>query len=92
MVLLRVEIICQDPSLVIFHDIITSEDMRYMKNSAQRKLVAATIVDKDNRNSTKVSNERTQSNAWLYDQVLSILYWFVAQYFLELEIEIVKGP
>ena len=73
MVLLRLEIVCQEPSLVIFHDIITSEDMRYMKNSAQRKLVAATIVDKDNRNSTKVSNERTQSNAWLYDQVLSII-------------------
>ena len=92
MVLLRLEIVCQEPSLVIFHDIITPEEMRYMKNSAQRKLVAATIVDKDNRNSTKVSNERTQSNAWLYDQVLSILYWLVAQYFLELEIEIVKGP
>ena len=73
MVLLRLEIVCQEPSLVIFHDIITPEEMRYMKNSAQRKLVAATIVDKDNRNSTKVSNERTQSNAWLYDQVLSII-------------------
>ena len=55
--------------------------MLYMKNSAQRKLLAATIVDKDNRNSEKVSNERTQSNAWLYDQVFSILsiyiYWLV---------------
>ena len=68
---LRVETICEEPSLVIFHDILTSAEMTYMKSQVLRALEVATVVDRSvqSGDGKRVSNERTQSSGWLWDTV-----------------------
>ena len=64
---LRVETICEEPSLVIFHDILTPQEMAYMKSHVHKNLTAARVVE--GGDGKRVSNERTQSSGWLYDTV-----------------------
>ena len=68
---LRVETICEEPSLVIFHDILTPQEMAYMKSHVLKDLIVATVADSSvvGGDGKKVSNERTQSVGWLYDTV-----------------------
>ena len=68
---LRVETICEEPSLVIFHDILTPEEMAYMKSHVLKDLMVATVVDRsvEGGDGKRVSNERTQSSGWLWDTV-----------------------
>ena len=67
---IRVETVCQEPSFVIFHDILSPEEMRYMKASARKSLAAAAVAENSSGEGKKVAKERTQSNAWLFDQVV----------------------
>ena len=58
---LRVETICEEPTLVIFHDILTSKEMAYMKAHVLKDLMVATVVDRsvEGGDGKRVSNERT---------------------------------
>ena len=69
--LLRLETICEEPSLVIFHDILTPQEMTYMKSHVLKDLMVATVVDRsvEGGDGKRVSNERTQSSGWLWDTV-----------------------
>ena len=68
---LRVETICEEPTLVTFHDILTPQEMAYMKTHVLKDLMVSTVVDRSvkGRDSKRVSNERTQSSGWLWDTV-----------------------
>ena len=68
---LRVETICEEPTLVIFHDILTQQEMSYMKAHVLKDLMVATVVDRsvEGGDGKRVSNERTQSSGWLWDTV-----------------------
>ena len=61
---------CQEPRLTIYHDLVTAAEIRYMKAAVLRDLMVATTVDTEDSSGDgkKVSNERTQSSGWLYDQ------------------------
>ena len=64
---------CQEPPLTIYHDLVTAAEIRYMKAAVLRDLMVATIVDTEDSSGDgkKVSNERTQSSGWLWEQVNS---------------------
>ena len=68
---LRVQTSCEEPSLVIFHDILTPQEMAYMKSHVLKDLMVATVVDRsvEGGDGKRVSNERTQSSGWLWDTV-----------------------
>ena len=68
---LKVETICEEPTLVTFHDILTPQEMAYMKSHVLKDLMVSTVVDRSvkGRDSKRVSNERTQSSGWLWDTV-----------------------
>ena len=65
----RVEPVCPELGLTIYHDLLSPGEIRYMKTAGS--LAAATVVDRNNTQggSRRLSNERTQSSGWLYDQV-----------------------
>ena len=65
------ETICEEPTLVIFHDILTQQEMSYMKAHVLKDLMVATVVDRsvEGGDGKRVSNERTQSSGWLWDTV-----------------------
>ena len=62
---------CQEPRLTIYHDLVTAAEIRYMKAAVLRDLMVATTVDTEDSSGDgkKVSNERTQSSGWLWEQV-----------------------
>ena len=60
---LRVETICEEPYLVIFHDILTPQEMTYMKSHVLKDLRVAKLK------SGNGNTVRTQSTGWLYDTV-----------------------
>ena len=64
---------CQEPRLTIYHDLVTAAEIRYMKAAVLRDLMVATIVDTEDSSGDgkKVSNERTQSSGWLWEQASS---------------------
>ena len=41
-----------------------------MKASARKSLAAAAVTENSSGEGKKVAKERTQSNAWLFDQVI----------------------
>ena len=67
----RVETICEEPMLTIFHDIVTKKETDYMKSKVLQNLQVATVQDVNVKkgDGKKVTNERTQSSGWLWDQV-----------------------
>ena len=71
--LVRVETVCQEPRLTIYHDLVTAAEIRYMKAAVLRDLMVATTVDTEDSSGDgkKVSNERTQSSGWLWEQASS---------------------
>ena len=66
------EPVCPELGLTIYHDLLSPGEIRYMKTAGS--LAAATVVDRNNTQggSRKLSNERTQSSGWLYDQVFDL--------------------
>ena len=67
------ETVCQEPRLTIYHDLVTAAEIRYMKAAVLRHLMVATTVDTEDSSGDgkKVSNERTQSSGWLWEQASS---------------------
>ena len=70
----RLEVVCADPTLFLYHDILTPGEISYMKTNVLSLLAAATVQDVSVTNGKKVSNERTQSSGWLWDHDHSLLY------------------
>ena len=60
--------VCQDPSLLLYHDILTPGEISFMKRKVLSLLTAATVQDISQTDGKRVSNERTQSSGWLWDQ------------------------
>ena len=46
LILTRQETICHEPKIVIFHDILTPQEMAYMKSHVLKDLMVATVVDR----------------------------------------------
>ena len=50
---LKVEIICHEPTLLVFHDILTSKEIKFMKSKVLKQLTAAKTVDRSPKVGTK---------------------------------------
>ena len=68
---LRLEPVCQEPGLLIIHDLLSQAEVTYMKTSVLQHLQVATVVDASDKSGDgkKISNERTQASGWLFDKV-----------------------
>ena len=68
---LRLEPVCEEPGLLIIHDLLSQAEVAYMKTSVVQHLQVATVVDTSDKSGDgkKVSNERTQASGWLFDKV-----------------------
>ena len=55
----------------LYHDILTEGEIHFLTTKILSQLSAASIQDtnKDKGTGTKISNERTQSNGWLWDDL-----------------------
>ena len=63
--------VCEEPVLFLYHDLLTTGELDYMKRNALNLLTVATVLDGD---VSKFSNERTQSAGWLFDHQHELLY------------------
>ena len=74
--LVRLEVVCSDPVLYLFHDILGAAEISYMKKNVLNLLAVATVVDERVPESPgkRYSNVRTQSVAWLSDHDHELLY------------------
>ena len=66
--------VCQDPVLFLYHDILTTPELTYMKRNALDLLTAATVQDESKTDGKRISTERTQSSGWLWDHQHQLLY------------------
>ena len=66
---LRLERLCQQPVLYMYHDLLTEGEMALMKKTVLSRLEASTVLDhrQAREGRSRVSNERTQSSGWLLD-------------------------
>ena len=74
--LVRLEVVCSDPVLYLFHDILGAAEISYMKKNVLNLLTVATVVDErvPESDGKRYSNWRTQSVAWLSDHDHELLY------------------
>ena len=72
--LVRLEVVCSDPVLYLFHDILGAAEISYMKKNVLNLLTVAAVQDESVPGGKRYSNERTQSNAWLWDHDHELLY------------------
>jgi len=70
---LKLEIVSEKPLLHLYHDIITDEEINLMTTRIVHQLHTSATTDKVTGDS-KMSNERTQSSGWLWDQDNDFLY------------------
>ena len=71
--LVRLEVVCSDPVLYLFHDILGAAEISYMKKNVLNLLTVATVTD-SYTDGKRYSNERTQSTGWLWDYDHELLY------------------
>ena len=72
--LVRLEVVCSDPVLYLFHDILGAAEISYMKKNVLNLLTVAEVQDESVPGGKRYSNERTQSSGWLWDQDHEPLY------------------
>ena len=72
--LVRLEVVCSDPVLYLFHDILGAAEISYMKKNGLNLLRPAAVQDPEDINRELISNERTQSSGWLWDYDHELLY------------------
>ena len=72
--LVRLEVVCSDPVLYLFHDILGAAEISYMKKNVLNFLTVAEVQDESVTDGAKVSNARTQSSGWLSDHDHELLY------------------
>merc|ERR1711892_828592 len=75
---LKLEIISIDPVLFMYHDILTDGEMDTMKHHGFSQLVVSAMEDTSatagGGAGAKVTNGRTQSNAWVWDHQVPLLH------------------
>jgi len=73
---LKLEIISSDPVLFMYHDLLTSEEINMMKHHGFSQLVVSAMEDTSVTagGGAKVTNERTQSNTWIWDHQVPLLH------------------
>ena len=60
--------------LFLYHDLLTTGELDYMKREALNLLTAASVQDESKTDGKKISTERTQSHGWLFDHQHELLY------------------
>ena len=72
----KMEIVSSDPVLFMFHDVLTEKEMEVMKTRVASQLSVGEIQDTSvvTGGGAKVTNERTQSNAWIWDHMEPIMH------------------
>ena len=72
----KLEIVSSDPVLYMFHDVLTDTEITLMKSQAGSQLVISAMQDTSVTSGagSKVTNERTQSNAWLWDHMETTMH------------------
>jgi len=73
---LKEEIVAEDPPVRIYHGVLTDAEIDVMTTKILSQLEAATVQDVGVRSGggKKVSNERTQSSGWIWDQEHPLLH------------------
>ena len=73
---LKLEIVSEQPLLHLYHEILTDGEIQLMTSKILSQLKAATVQDisVSTGGGAKVSNERTQSSGWIWDQEDELLY------------------
>ena len=66
--------VCEEPVLFLYHDLLTTGELDYMKREALNLLTAASVQDESKTDGKKISTERTQSHGWLFDHQHELLY------------------
>ena len=64
--------VCEEPVLFLYHDLLTAGELDYMKRNALNLLTAALVQDVSFQD--VISSARTQSNGWLFDHQHELLY------------------
>ena len=64
--------VCEEPVLFLYHDLLTTGELDYMKRNALNLLEEALVQDVGD--APKISNEWTQSHSWLFDHQHELLY------------------
>ena len=64
--------VCEEPVLFLYHDLLTTGELDYMKRNALNLLTAALVQDVSFQD--VISSARTQSNGWLFDHQHELLY------------------
>ena len=72
----KLEIVSLDPVLFMYHDVLSDQEMQLMKSQAGSQLVISAMQDTTGGSGAgaKVTNERTQSNAWLWDHLEPVMH------------------
>jgi len=73
---IKQEVLSLEPLLHLYHGILTDREIQFMTTHIMSQLTAATVQDiaQSDGGGSKVSNERTQSNGWIWDQESELLY------------------
>ena len=70
----KLEIVSRYPVLFMYHDVLSKREIQMMKTGAGSQLVTSAMQDTLVTAGSKVTNERTQSNAWLWDHLQPALH------------------
>ena len=54
--------VCEEPVLFLYHDLLTTGELDYMKRNALNLLEEALVQDVNQADDSTISNERTQSH------------------------------
>ena len=73
---LKLEILSEQPLLHLYHEVLTDGEIDVMTTRILSQLKAASVQDVgvSNGGGAKVSNERTQSSGWIWEQEDDLLY------------------
>jgi len=88
---LREEILSASPLLVLYHDLLTEGEMRFMKEKVSSQMNPATVQDLTN-NAGKVSLERSQASGWLWDNDYPQLYQLARRTAAMTGLEVARPP
>ena len=67
---IKTEVISEKPLVHLYHDVLTDNEMKLMTSRILNQMKAASVQDTSVADGagSKISNERTQSSGWIWDQ------------------------
>lgn len=71
---LKQEILSSDPPLLLYHNVLTEEEVEFLTTHMEHKLSPATVQDNSVADGKKVSGDRVQASGWSWDQEHPQLY------------------